>query len=158
MEMPIPDAALDVLARLAGDWRGSEKIYPLPSPKGPSPEACESSSEISAELQIGGFFLISNYRQFSGDQTTFEGHGVYGWDAPKERYTMHWFDSTGVDPGPPVLGRFQDKRLEVRRESPASQHRYVYAFLSEDAYTFKMAMSQDGESWQPLLEGSYERR
>ena len=85
MEMPKPGAQHAVLARLAGTWIGDETMHPSPWAK----EGSQATGTVVATMQIDGFFLVSDYEQRRGDQVTFRGHGVYGWDGPKERYTMH---------------------------------------------------------------------
>ena len=152
MEMPKPGPEHQVLARLAGRWKGAEKMYPSPW----APEGSDAVGIIEAEMQIDGFFLISNYKQTVGGQQTFLGHGVYGWDAQKQSYTMHWFDSMGMDPGAPALGTLEGNVLTFRSESPMGKHRFVYTFSEGGGHHFAMAMSKDGENWQPLMEGTYE--
>lgn len=152
MEMPKPGPEHEVLARLAGKWQGAEKMHPSPW----VPEGCEAVGIIEAEMKIDGLFLVTNYVQTVDGKQTFQGHGVFGWDAYKQRFTMYFFDSMGMDPGAPALGTLEGNVLAFYSESPMGKHRFVYEFLDGGKHSFAMAMSQDGENWQPMMEGMYE--
>ncbi|MEK7820622.1 MAG: MotA/TolQ/ExbB proton channel family protein, partial [Pseudomonadota bacterium] len=43
-------------------------------------------------------FLITDYAQERDGKIHYRGHGAYGGDAARGRYTMYWFDSMGSDP------------------------------------------------------------
>ena len=155
MEMPGPGPQHTQLERLAGTWIGKETMHPSHW----APEGAPATSRIVAEMRVDGFFLVSDYEQSAGGEVRFRGHGVYGWDAPRERFTMHWFDSIGMDPGGPALGTLEGDRLEFRNESPMGLHRYVTEFQSPDKYTLSMGVSADGgDTWKPLMDAVYERQ
>ncbi len=153
MEMPTPGRPHQVLARMAGRWEGTEVMHPSPW----APEKFEATGVVVAEMKLGGFFLISDYEQKVGGHTTFQGHGVYGWEPRQERFTMHWFDTMGGDPGAPALGIFEEDRLQFVNQHPMGHGRYTYEFLGDGQYTFTLEMSADGESWTIMMEGTYTR-
>jgi len=154
MNIPTPGPEHAQLARLAGTWLGEETMHPSSW----TPQARQATSKITCDMLLDGFFLVSDYEQYSGDTVTFRGHGVYGWDPHKERFTMHWFDSMGMDPGAPALGTLEGNRLEFRNESPMGMHRYVYEFQDDGTYTFHMGVSNDGgETWQAQMDGKYRK-
>jgi len=102
---------------------------------------------------LEGFFVVSEYEQKAGDQVTFRGHGVYSWDREEEEYVMYWFDSMG-GAGGVARGVLEGNVLTFRNTSPMGHHRYRYT-LGADEQTFEMAMSPDGEDWQPNMLGRY---
>jgi hypothetical protein len=154
MEMPGPGSVHRRLQEFVGTWIGKETMHP--SPWSPVPVTAEG--RVVASLQLGGFFLVSRYEQRVGGQKTFEGQGIYGWDARRERYTMHWFDTMGNDPGAPALGTWEGQLLVFENETPMGKGRYRYEFLGAGRYRFEMAMSADGKTWAPILDGLYERQ
>jgi hypothetical protein len=49
----------------------------------------ESQGVALGRLVSGGRWLVVEFRN---ETTGFEGHGVYGWDAVKQRYVGNWVD------------------------------------------------------------------
>ena len=152
-DTPRPGAAHAKLARLAGTWRGKETLHPSPW----APEASQCESTLTARIAIDGFFLISDYEQRAGGDVTFRGHGVYGFDAQTQKYTMHWFDSTGVDPGAPATGTWIGDTLTFEHRSPMGHGRYVYTCNEDGSYTFQMSHSMDGQRWAPTMDATFTR-
>lgn len=153
MEMQQPGVVHQQLARLAGTWRGAETMHPSPW----APEGFEAQSRWTARMALNGFYLLAEYAQIVGGQVTFEGHGVYGFDPRQERYTMHWFDSMGADPGAPALGTLDGDRLEFRNVTPMGHGRFTYTLEGPDRFRFLMEHSADGERFTTLMEGTYTR-
>ena len=154
MEMPTPQAEHQKLAALAGTWSGEETMHPSPW----APAGSSAIGKITSRMDLGSFFLISDYTQEKDGQVTFRGHGVYGWDAHHERYTIHWFDSMGMDPGAPAPGTWEGDVLCFQHETAMGHARYTYTFVDADHYSFKLENSLDGESWTPMMDGQYTRQ
>lgn len=151
MGMPKPTEAHRKLTEaMAGRWKGEETMHPSPW----APEGGEAESRIDARVALDGFHVIADYVQIEGGVETFRGHGVYGWDAERERYTMYWFDSMGFDPGGPALGRFDENVLTFERASAQGKSRYVYTYR-DAGYDFRIESSPDGESWTTMLDSTY---
>ncbi len=73
-----------VFAKDEGVWDAEVEIRP-----GPGAPVVRQKG-VSTNRRIGGGrWLIVDYRAESG----FEGHGVYGYDAAKGKYTAAWVDS-----------------------------------------------------------------
>lgn len=153
MEMPKPTEAHAKLARMAGTWHGEEIMHPSPW----APEGSKAQSIVSAELRIDGFFLITDYEQRCGDTVTFKGHGVYGYDPASGKYTMHWFDSLGMDPGAPALGTWEGDTLTFENQSPMGHGRYRYTMNADGGYVFEMSHSMDGQNWAKMMDATYTR-
>ena len=49
-------------------------------------------------------FLVMDYQQEQLGTITRLVHAVFGHDPTTDRYTMHWFDDRGEDPGAPAVG------------------------------------------------------
>lgn len=155
MEMPKPAAEHARLAQFAGEWNGEEVMQPSPwDPKGGT-----AKSRLSARMALNGFYLISDYEQQRGGEVNFRGHGVYGWDPRGRCYTMHWFDSSGIEHGAPSLGTWEGNVLILQHETThMGFSRYVYEVVGDGQYTMKLQISQDGKTWTTFLEGTYTRK
>ncbi len=153
MEMPKPTEHHRKLRAFVGQWTGEEKFHPMPwAPKGGA-----ATSETNARLDLDGFFLVSDYVQKRGGEVTHRGHGVFGYDLQKQKYTMRWFDVTGFDPGVPALGTWVGNTLCLLHEHHMGHGRFTYTFERDGLYTFKVEKSEDGKNWTPFLEGTYKR-
>lgn len=148
MEMPTPGPQHENLKKLAGHWIGEETMFPSPW----CPEQSERTGEIHARV-LDDFFVISDYEQKIGDEVSFRGHGVYSWDPGTQEYVMYWFDSMG-GAGGVARGTMEGNQLTFLNQSPFGHHRYRYTF-EEGKNRFEMAMSQDGEQWQTMMDSWY---
>lgn len=150
MEMPKPTEHHEKLGRLAGHWQGTETMFPSQwDPKGGTATGFNDS-----RLALGGFALITDYRQERDGATTFEGHGTMTYDASRSVYVLHWFDSIG---SPPEVfeGRFDGEVLTVSHGGPGMHARLTYDLSREGILGSRMEMSQDGEEWATFFECDY---
>jgi len=154
VQMPQVHDAHRKLEAMAGSWKGEETLSPSPwDPKGGT-----AVGRFISKLDLDGFALITDYVQERGGQTTYRGHGVFGWSEKDKAYTMHWFDSMGGDPsGPPALGTWAGNDLTFEHRTPMGLSRYVYHFEGDGRYTFRIDNSQDGKKWATFMEGKYMR-
>jgi hypothetical protein len=153
MEMPKPGLEHERLARLAGDWVGEERLLPsLWDPAGGT-----AVGRLNARIALDGFYLISDYEQERNGSVNFRGHGVYGWDVRGQCYTMHWFDSTGIEHDAPGLGSWEADTLTLVHETRhTGSTRYVYE-VGDGSYRLRLEHSVDGKQWSTFMEGSYRR-
>jgi hypothetical protein len=108
-------------------------------------------------MDLGGFYLISDYEQERSGSANFRGHGVFGWDPRGRCYTLHWFDSSGTEHGAPSLGTWTGNTLSLQHETThMGFSRYVYE-VGEGEYVMRIEFSADGKAWTPFLEGKYRR-
>jgi hypothetical protein len=152
MKMPRPTDAHEKLAALAGEWEGPEVLAPGPG----MPDERQARGHFDNRIDLDGFYLINNYTEEREGEVIMRGHGVYGYDPHRERYTMHWFDSMGFPPRE-ILGRWDNAALTFEAQSEKGWARYIYQILNNDRFTFSILVSTDGEQWQPLMEGTYDR-
>ena len=83
-QLPPPPAELAVFEKDLGTWDAEVEVRPWP---GAEPQ--RSKGVTVNRMACGGRWMISDYTADSG----FEGHGVYGWDTAKQRYTGVWVDT-----------------------------------------------------------------
>ena len=152
MEMPKPGDEHRRLAKLDGSWRGEERMLPTPW----KPEGGKALGRMSARLSLGGFYLIMSYEQEQNGRLAFEGHGVLGWDPRGRCYTMHWFDSSGIEHGAPAIGSWDGNVLTLTHETHLGHSRQVYE-VGDGEYRFRLDNSADGRKWSTFLEGTYRR-
>jgi hypothetical protein len=153
MQMPEPSSEHVRLARLAGNWVGQETMPPSPF----DPNGGRAIGRMSARMALDGFYLIADYEQERNGHVNFRGHGVYGWDARGKCYTMHWFDSTGIEHDAPGLGAWDGDTLTLVHETRhTGSSRYVYR-VSDESYEMRLEHAPDGKSWALILEGHYRR-
>ena len=90
MDMPKVTEHHQKLQTLVGEWKGEETIHPSPW----DPKGRKGTSATKARMDLGGFYLITDYDQFGPDgQQTYKGHGVYGWD-PRRSSSRREVDRT----------------------------------------------------------------
>jgi hypothetical protein len=77
------DAATQIFEKDVGTWDAAVEICPAPG----APPLRSKGTAVSRRA-CGGRWLITDFR----NETGFEGHGVYGWDAGKGKYTGVWVD------------------------------------------------------------------
>jgi hypothetical protein len=152
-EMPRPTIEHERLAALAGVWIGQERLLPSPF----DAVGGKAIGRFTARLALDGFYLIADYEQERDGQVNFRGHGVYGWDQRGRCYTMHWFDSIGIEHDAPGLGSWEGDTLTLVHETRhTGSSRYTYV-VAPSTYHLRLEHSPDGKDWTTILEGRYER-
>ena len=76
-------AAVAVFQKDVGEWDADIEVRPAPG----APAIKQKG--VSTNRLVSGRWLVVDYRADSG----FEGHGIYGWDSAKRKYTGAWVDS-----------------------------------------------------------------
>jgi hypothetical protein len=148
MEQPRPTEQHKKLERLSGKWSGEEKIQG-------SPHTTESKATgtMTFRTDLGGLFTIWDYAEKAGSKTLLAGHGVLGWDAKQQHYTLHWFDTFGSPPGAPGTGQWENDTLTFHQEGSGNT---VFE-LADGGLVFKIEMDVDGKGMKPIIEGKYRR-
>ena len=153
MEMPQVTEHHRKLSFLSGKWTAEETMYPSPW----DPQGGKAAGRIESTVGMDGFFVVSDYVQERGGQVSYRGHGVYGYDATENCYTMHWFDSIGCVPPSPARGRFSGDSLTFEQRNPMGHSRYIYTLRGDGKYYFKIENSQDGKQWVTFMDAEYRR-
>jgi len=152
MDMPQLSEAHRKLQRLAGSWTGDETIHPSPW----DPQGGPATGRVENRSVLGGFIVVQDYEQQRGGRISFEGHGIFRYDAVKRDYVLHWFDSFGMPPNE-FRGEFEGDVLTMTARDHQGYSRATFDFGEADRYAFRMEVSPDAESWSMVVEGSYFR-
>ena len=153
MDMPKPGDAHKKLAALVGEWIGPETLHPSPW----DPAGGVAQARVVNRWILDGFAVTQSYEQRRGGKITFSGHGVFWFDARKQEYVMHWWDSMGGTGGE-YRGQFDANVLTLGAPMPQGGHsRTSWTVTGTDGHTFLMEVSPDGETWHPAMEGRYRK-
>lgn len=153
MEMPKTTAEHEKLTRLAGAWIGEDTIHPTPW----DPKGGQARGRMDARLALGGFYLILDWEQERNGRVSFQGHGVLGWDPRGKCYTLHWFDSSGIEHGAPAFGAWEGEVLTLTHETNhMGSSRQVYE-VGDREYRFSLQSSPDGRTWSTFMDSAYRR-
>jgi hypothetical protein len=86
-QFPKPGPEHELLRQLAGEWDAAMKCNFEP---GKPP--IESTGTYTGKMEVGGFFLITEYKgEFAGQP--FQGRGTSGYDSFQKKYKGTWVDS-----------------------------------------------------------------
>jgi len=152
--MPKPGDAHKKLAALIGDWSGGETLHPSPW----DPSGGSASARVVNRWVVDGFAVVQEYEQRRGGKVAFRGHGVFWFDAVKDQYVMHWWDSMG-GAGGEYRGGFDGGVLTLGAAMPqGGQARTSFDLSQPGAYAFAMEVSPDGMRWQPAMTGKCRAR
>lgn len=155
-DFPKPGPEHEMLKQMSGEWNATIHC----SPPGQAPT--ESKGKMSAKLDLGGYFLVTN---FDGELAgmKFQGHGVTGYDPSKKQYTGVWVDS--MSPGIfNVKGEWDKagKTFSEAMEGPGPdgkpmKFRSTTEIKDKDSMVFTMYMNgPDGKEMQ-MMEMKYTR-
>ena len=152
MSMPKPTEAHQKLAKLAGRWRGIEKLHPSPF----DPAGGEAEGRVDNRLALDGWIVLQEYEQERGGAVNFKGHGVFSFDPGRNVHVMTWWDSfSGV--ANEYAGDWQGDVLTLNAKTPHGHSRAGFDLSKAGEYGFKMEVSPDGNQWFPFMEGQYRR-
>jgi hypothetical protein len=153
---PLPEHK--ILAQEEGVWDAEISMTM------PGQEATKSKGTETNRL-LGGKWLISDFKgEFFG--SSFEGHGVNGYDAKKGKYVGTWVDSMSqhIDL---MEGTYDEKTktltLNADSVNPASgkpmKMRLETQFKDDDTRTFSEYVQMDGEKeFTKFMEVKYTKR
>jgi len=150
MEMPKPTADHKKLEKLAGIWKGKETMHPSQwDPKGSTADA-----ELRMRVALAGFSVIADYARRG--QHTFEGHGVYTFDANKKQVAFYFFDNSGQGIEE-FRGTWTGDVLTMTSKNPQGHARLTYDCSKAGVLGARMEMSTDGKTWSKFLDAQYRR-
>jgi hypothetical protein len=153
MDMPKPTEAHRQLHKLVGLWNGEERVSPSPW----DPKGGPAVGRARNRLALDGFVVVQDYEQERNGKITYQGHGVFSWDAIGQGYVMHWWDSMGMAPSE-LRGNFESGVLVLTNADSQMHSRATWDLSKPGRYAFRMEVSQDGNQWYPFLEGNYTRQ
>jgi hypothetical protein len=153
MEMPKPTKAHRKLTCFDGNWTGAETIPPCPW----DPQGGTATGRCQNRVAVDGFIVVHDYEQTRNGAVNFRGHGVFTYDPTANQYHLTWWDSMGVAPNI-FKGDFKDNTLAMVCVDGQGHSRTTWEFRQPNEYFFHMEMSQDGQQWMTLMEGTYTRQ
>ena len=146
-------AAHQRLQALVGAWRGEEEVAATQWT-----DAGTATSEVLAEAEFGGLFVVQRYRQRRDGTISFGAHNVFGFDQQNGLVTMHQFDSMGFVPASPATGVWDGNTLSLLRSSPRGAARVTYDFDGGDTYRMRLQFQPvGGDDWLDMVRGVYRR-
>jgi hypothetical protein len=154
---PKPGPEQEALKQLAGEWDAVVKCT------GPDGQPQESTGTYSAKLDVGGYFLIT---EFKGKMLgmDFHGRGINGYDPFKKKYTGTWVDSMSPSLYS-VEGEFDKagKVLTEKMEGPNPEGKPMKMRMVtelKDKNTFVQKMYMTGPDGKEMLgmETTYTRK
>jgi Protein of unknown function (DUF1579) len=145
---PMPGPEVKRLGFFVGTWKevGTAHMGAMQGPEG------KVTSTTKYEWLAGGFFIVGH-----SDTTTSMGSdkemSVMGWDDAKKNYTYHAFDSEGeaAEATGALNGDTWTWTTNEMGGAPIKA-RLTIKEVSKTQYTFKMEISQDGNTWTTALE------
>jgi hypothetical protein len=149
-QMPKPGPEQKNLGYFVGIWKLTGDVKP-----GPMGPGGKFTGTERVEWMPGGFFLVS-HSQGSSPMGKETGLAVYGYDADKKVYTYDEFSSTGENIH--ATGTFDGKVWTWSSESPMGgkpmKGHFIVTEISPTSYAFKFEMSEDGNNWAPVMNGT----
>ena len=149
-EMPKPAPELKKLDYFAGNWKVEGEMKP--GPMGPGGKM--SGTDAWGWME-GNFFLV-NHSKFAGaGMGSGSGTAFMGYDADKKVYTYDEFNSMGetVHSTGTVEGNTWTWLNEAKMGPQMMKGRFTVMIVSPTSYTFKFEVSQDGTTWNTVMEG-----
>ena len=145
---PIPGPEVKRLGYFIGTWKevGTAHMGSMQGPEG------KVTSTTKYEWLSGGFFLVGHSDTVTSMGTNKE-MSVMGWDDAKKNYTYHSFDDTGeMDTATGALNGDTWTWTASEMGGSPVKARITIKEVSKTEYTFKMEVSQDGDTWITAIE------
>ncbi len=157
-DMPKPGPEHAKLKETAGAWNAVIK-----STFEPGKPPHESKGEYMAKLDVGGFFLITEFKASFGG-VPFHGRGITGYDPYKKKYVGVWVDS--MSPGIFRSEGVYDKTGKILTEmmegpdpkGKIMKMRSVTEMKDADHMTFRMYAQGENGKEALMMEIAYTRK
>ena len=153
--MPQPTAEHEVLGTWVGEWSGEGEMKPGPFGEGGPMTWSEQCTWFE-----GGRFHVICRSQGSGFMGPVTGLGIIGYNPGKQVYTQYGVDSNGWSAyaeGTRSGDTWVFRSQEVMGDT-VYQTRATMTMTSPDTLTFAWEISEDGENWTLLMDGTSSRK
>jgi hypothetical protein len=146
---PPPAPELKKLDYFVGSWTMDGDVKP--GPMGPGGKSTGSSKY---EWMDGKYFMVSN-GNFSGVMGTGTETAYYGYDSAKKVYTYDAFTSMGQHEIAAAIidGDTWTWLFDENMGGMTMKGRFIMKIVSPASYTYKFELSQDGSTWNTIMDG-----
>ena len=127
---PVPSDEHRRLHAFAGEWSGEETVFPSRWVAGG-----QATARVVARLDLNGFYLIQDTKQFRDGKESFATHGVFTYDREDRLYKLFWHDSLGYFAPSPASGGWKANALTLVRGSLRGNARHVYEIVDDNTTT-----------------------
>ena len=150
MDAPKPAPELKKLDYFLGTWKVEGETKP--GPMGPGGKF--SGTDTWGWME-GRFFLVNHSKFSGGGMGTGSTTAFMGYDTDKKMYTYDEFTSMGetVHSTGAVEGNTWTWQNEAKMGTQMMKGRFTVVILSPTSYNFKFEVSQDGSTWNAVMEG-----
>ena|SRR5215467_996905 len=150
MPMPKPGPELKKLDYFIGNWKSDGEMKPGPFGPGGKMAMTEKVSWMD-----GNFFAVINSNYDAGTMGKGTGVAYMGYNTEDKVYTYDEYNSQGEAEHSKgtVEGDTWTWTSDDKMNGMAFKSRFTMKILSPTAYTFKFEMSQDGTTWNTMMEG-----
>ncbi len=150
MGPPQPAPELKKLDYFSGSWNSAGEGKP--GPMGPGGKFTEAGN---GHWMDGTFFLVINSDFDGGAMGTSKGIAYMGYDPQEKVYTYDAFSSMGeaIHSKGTLDGDTWNWANDMKMGAKTIKTRYTMKILSPASYTFKAEMSEDGTTWNTMMEG-----
>lgn len=147
---PKPTPEHQKLSRFVGKWSGNGEMK-----AGPMGPGGKSSWTESCEWFAGNFHVVCK-SDGTGPSGAMKGLGIIGYDAERKQYYYYGVSNDGM--GEVAYGTLQGKTWTFSSESRMAgkvyHGRFVIEETSDSSQKFKWDMSEDGKTWNTMMEGT----
>ncbi len=150
MAPPKPAPELKKLDYFAGTWSTTGDMKP--GPFGPGGKFTENGN---GDWMDGGFFLVLNTTFNSPEMGASKGVAYMGYSPDEKVYTYDAFSSMGdnIHSKGTLDGDTWNWANDMKMGAKTIKTRYTMKVVSPTSYTFKAEMSEDGTTWNTMMEG-----
>ncbi|MGH9513761.1 MAG: DUF1579 family protein [Terriglobales bacterium] len=148
-QMPTPAPELKKLDFLAGNWHDDADMKP--GPMGPGGKMTMTEKN---EWMQGGFFLVL-HSTYDSPMGSGSGIAFMGYNPDAKQYTYDEFNSMGEanHSNGTVDGDTWTWLGDQKMGDQTIKGRFTMKVLSPTSYSFKYEMSQDGATWNTVMDG-----
>jgi hypothetical protein len=153
-EVPRPGPEHQKLGYFVGEWTSQGEIKP-----GLMGQGGKVTGTTQCKWLPGNFFVTCE-DSASSPLGQVAGLGVLGYDASKKTYTWNGFNSMGQAEAASgaVDGKTWTYTGDADMGGKIYKSRYVITETSPTAYTFAMDFSEDGKTWNKVMDGTVTRK
>lgn len=153
-QMQQPTAEHKKLHAMEGTWTSKEMIHSSAW----DPNGGPAKGRIQARVALDGLFVVSHYEQEKNGRVGYRGLGIYGYDPSQKKWSMQWFDNVTPTVPTPIPGTWEGDVLTFQMQGKNGHHRYVYTFVKDGEYAFRIDTSKDGAAWTTYLDAQFTRK